>query len=107
MLADKESAETVIPQLMEFIGDAPIAAHNADFDSAVLQAELRRLGLSWQGPVLDTLAFARKLYPEMKTHKLGTLCKQLGVSLKNAHRAVHDATATAHCLAKMYEECTE
>ena len=107
MLADKESAETVIPKLMEFIGDAPIAAHNAAFDSAVLQAELRRLGLTWQGPVLDTLAFARKLYPDMKTHKLGTLCKRLGVSLKNAHRAVHDATATAHCLARMYDECKE
>ena len=107
MLADKESAETVIPKLMESIGDAPIAAHNAAFDSAVLQAELRRLGLTWQGPVLDTLAFARKLYPDMKTHKLGTLCKRLGVSLKNAHRAVHDATATAHCLARMYDECKE
>ncbi|MBQ2462128.1 MAG: PHP domain-containing protein, partial [Clostridia bacterium] len=107
MLADKESAETVIPKLMEFIGDAPIAAHNAAFDSAVLHSELRRLGLTWQGPVLDTLAFARKLYPDMKTHKLGTLCKRLGVSLKNAHRAVHDATATAHCLARMYDECKE
>ncbi|MBR2288466.1 MAG: PolC-type DNA polymerase III, partial [Clostridia bacterium] len=107
MLADKEDASVVMPELLRFIGDAPIAAHNAAFDSAVLQAELRRLGLSWDGPVLDTLAFARKLYPDMKTHKLGTLCRQLGVSLKNAHRAVHDATATAQCLARMYEAVAE
>ena len=107
MLADKEDAAVVMPELLRFIGDAPIAAHNAAFDSAVLQAELRRLGLSWDGPVLDTLAFARKLYPDMKTHKLGTLCRQLGVSLKNAHRAVHDATATAQCLARMYEAVAE
>ena len=103
MLADKESAETAIPKLMDFIGDAPIAAHNASFDGAVLRAELQRLGLHFEAPVLDTLTMARKLYPDMKSHKLGSLCKQLGVSLKNAHRAVHDATATALCLAKMME----
>ena len=107
MLADKETAETAIPKLMEFIGDCPIAAHNANFDASLLKAELRRLGLSWRAPVLDTLTFARKLYPDMKSHKLGTVCKALGVSLKNAHRAVHDATATALCLAKMYKEARE
>ena len=107
MLADKETAETAIPKLMEFIGDCPIAAHNANFDASLLKAELRRLGLGWRAPVLDTLTFARKLYPDMKSHKLGTVCKALGVSLKNAHRAVHDATATALCLAKMYKEARE
>ena len=40
----------------------------------------------------------------MKSHKLGMVCKRLGVSLKNAHRAVHDATATAMCLAQMLTE---
>ncbi|MBR6955147.1 MAG: PolC-type DNA polymerase III [Clostridia bacterium] len=102
MVADAESAETAIPKLMAFIGDSPIAAHNAAFDGAVLRAELQRLGLHWDGPVLDTLTMARKLYPDMKSFKLNSLCKKLGVSLKNAHRAVHDAGATAQCLAKMY-----
>ncbi|MBQ7865439.1 MAG: PolC-type DNA polymerase III, partial [Clostridia bacterium] len=107
MLADKETAETAIPALMDFIGDSPIAAHNASFDVAVLKAELRRLGRSFSAPVLDTLTLSRKLYPEMKSHKLGSVCKQLGVSLKNAHRAVHDATATAHILARMYKDAEE
>ncbi len=107
MLSDKETAETAIPKLMEFIGDCPIAAHNASFDASLLRAELRRLGVQWDGTVLDTLTLCRKLYPDMKSHKLGSLCKKLGVSLKNAHRAVHDATATALCLAKMYKECRE
>ena len=101
MLADKETAETAIPKLMEFIGDCPLVAHNAGYDVPLLKQELRRLGKEWDGPVLDTLTYARKLYPDMKSHKLGALCKQLGVSLKNAHRAVHDATATAQCLARM------
>ena len=107
MLADKETAETAIPKLMAFIGDCPIAAHNASFDASLLRAELRRLSIRWEAPVLDTLTLCRKLYPEMKSHKLGSLCKHLGVSLKNAHRAVHDATATALCLAKMYREVKE
>ncbi len=105
MLADKENAASALPKLMAFIGDAPIAAHNSSFDAALLQSELKRLGQSFDAPVLDTLTLARKLYPDMKTHKLGQLCKKLGVSLKNAHRAVHDATATAQCLAAMFKEC--
>ena len=107
MLADKETAETAIPALMDFIGGSPIAAHNASFDASLLKAELRRLGRSFDGPVLDTLTLSRKLYPEMKSHKLGSVCKQLGVSLKNAHRAVHDATATAQCLARMFRDAKE
>ena len=51
--------------------------------------------------MLDTLAFARRLYPELRSFKLGSLCRHLNVSLKNAHRAVHDAAATAKCLALM------
>ena len=107
MVEDKDDASVVFPQLLDFIGDAPIAAHNAAFDHGVLRAELARLGLSWSGPVLDTLAFARKLYPDMKSHKLGKLCSALGVSLKNAHRAVHDATATAQCLSRMFDVMKE
>ena len=107
MLADKETAETAIPQLMDFIGDAPIAAHNAAFDAALLKSELNRLGLAFNAPVLDTLTLARKLYPELKSFKLGSVCRHLGVSLKNAHRAVHDATATALCLARMQRDVME
>ena len=107
MLADKETAETAIPKLMDFIGDAAIAAHNAAFDGKLLKAELRRLGREFHAPILDTLSLSRKLYPELKSFKLKSVCKCLGVSLKNAHRAVHDATATAQCLAKMFRHVKE
>lgn len=50
---------------------------------------------------------ARKLYPDLKNHKLNSVCKHCGVSLKNAHRAVHDATATAQCLQVMLAEAKE
>ena len=104
MLKDQPAITEALPRLLEFIGDCPIAAHNADFDYNILQSELRRQGIEQEWTVIDTLTFARKLYPDMKSHRLGVLCKRLGVSLKNAHRAVHDATATAHCLHQMLDE---
>ena len=106
-LQGQPKAAEVLPKLLEFIGDAPIAAHNAAFDANLLRSELHRLGMKYTGPVLDTLTYARKLYPKLKSFRLGALCKHLGVSLKNAHRAVHDAAATAHCLARMFEETRE
>jgi len=107
MLADKQTAEVEIPKLMDFIGGCAIAAHNAAFDVPMLRAELKRLGMEWNGPVLDTLGFSRKLFTELKNHKLATVCKQCGVNNKNAHRAVHDATATAQCLRLMFREAKE
>ena len=107
MLRDQPDIQATLPQLLDFIGDCPIAAHNADFDYHILQSELRRQGITREYTVIDTLTYARKLYPELKSHKLGQVCKRLGVSLKNAHRAVHDATATAHCLAQMLEEAAK
>ncbi|MBQ7454873.1 MAG: PHP domain-containing protein, partial [Clostridia bacterium] len=104
MLRGKPPITEALPRLLEFIRDCPIAAHNADFDYGMLQSELRRQGITREWTVIDTLTFARKLYPDMRSHKLGQVCKRLGVSLKNAHRAVHDATATAWCLAQMLEE---
>ena len=96
--------EEALKDILHFIGDCPVAAHNAKFDISILQNELKRVGQTFEGTVLDTLSFARKLYPEMKSHKLGSVCKKLGVTLKDAHRAVNDATATAHCLALMLDE---
>ncbi|MBQ9009953.1 MAG: PHP domain-containing protein, partial [Clostridia bacterium] len=107
MVRDAETADKEIPRLLEFIGDAPFAAHNAKFDYAFLTEECKRLGIEISLPVIDTLEFARRLYPDMRSHKLGAVCKHLGVSLKNAHRAVHDAHATALCLNRMLSDCAE
>lgn len=104
MLEGKEPPAEGVRKLLDFIGDCPVAAHNAPFDMGMLQAECRRMGVTFHAPVIDTLVFSRKLYPQQKSHKLAAVCRLLGVSLKNAHRAVHDAAATAQCLQKMLEE---
>ncbi len=107
MVQPARSAADEIPALMEFVGDAPIAAHNANFDVSFLKNELKRLGRDWDGLVVDTLAFARKQFPQLASHKLKAVCKNLHVSLKDAHRAVNDAQATAKCLAQMYAYAKE
>jgi DNA polymerase III subunit alpha, Gram-positive type len=104
MLRDAPPAVTALPQLMAFIGQSALAAHNAPFDCGILKSELKRLGTDYHLPQIDTLEMARKLYPDIKTHRLGSVCKRLGVSLKDAHRAVNDAEATALCLQIMLAE---
>ena len=104
MVQNAPYAADVLPQIMEFIGDCPIAAHNARFDWGILQHELERVGQTHECTVIDTLTLARKLYPDMKSHKLGALCRKLSVSLKDAHRAVNDAAATGMCLAHMMDD---
>ncbi len=107
MLRGQPKAAEALPKLMAFIGNNALAAHNASFDTAFLKAELNRLGESYDLPEMDTLAFAQKLYPSLKRYNLNALCKHLGVVLKNAHRAVHDASATAQALAIMLEQAKE
>ncbi len=104
MLTGKESPAEGVQKLLDFIGDCAVAAHNAPFDMGFLNAECARMGTKFQAPVIDTLVLARRLYPSWRSYKLGAVCRQLGVSLKNAHRAVHDAAATAKCLQAMFGE---
>ncbi|MFH1512395.1 MAG: PolC-type DNA polymerase III [Bacillota bacterium] len=104
MLKGKPSAAEGITQLIRFIGSHAVAAHNAAFDIGFLKAEARRGGLKFFAPVIDTLSLARRMYPGLKSYRLGALCRMLKVPLKNAHRAVHDAGATAKCLHQMLLE---
>ena len=107
MVRDANPADKEIPELLRFIGNATFAAHNAKFDYSFLCEECNRLGIKISLPVLDTLELSRRLYPELRSHRLGAVCKFLGVSLKNAHRAVHDAHATALALNIMLEKMAD
>ena len=94
-----------MPTIGEVIGDfaafcegAVLVAHNASFDMAFFERAFRAANLPFAHPKLDTLTLVRNVYPEQKSHKLGAMCKLLGVSLTRAHRAVHDARATGQMM---------
>ena len=88
----------VIGDFAAFCEGAVLVAHNASFDMAFFDRAFRAAKLPFDHPKLDTLTLVRNLYPEQKSHKLGAMCKLLGVSLARAHRAVHDARATGQMM---------
>ena len=93
----------VVHELVEFIADAPLIAHNAGFDFGFLNGELNRCG---RDPVclsrmVDTLALARTRHPGAK-HTLDALCSRFGID--RSHRVLHGALLDAQLLAQVYVE---
>ncbi|MEE4201226.1 DNA polymerase III subunit epsilon [Erythrobacter sp.] len=97
-------AETV-DALLEFLGDAPLVAHNAGFDFGFLNSELERIGRSAIGMdrMVDTVALARRKHPGAKL-SLDALCTRYGID--RSHRVKHGALLDAELLAQVYVELT-
>ncbi len=90
---------TVLKAFQDFCKDSILVAHNASFDVGFMNANYERHGLpKITQPVIDTLEFARNLYPEYKRHGLGPLTKRFQVSLDHHHMANYDAEATGRLL---------
>ncbi len=89
--------------LVDFIGDANIVAHNAFFDIKFINAELARCGYASYEPkqVVDTLMLARKRFPGAPA-SLDALCKRFGID--NSNRTLHGALLDAQLLADVYLE---
>ncbi len=100
MLRGQPVIETAIREFARMAEGCVLVAHNASFDMAFIKRAYESAGLKFDMPVLDTLALTRNRYKALKSHKLGQLCKSLGITLTKAHRAVHDAKATADVLTK-------
>ena len=95
MVISYPQIDRILPEFLAFCGDAVIVAHNAAFDTGFIAHYARALGLEYSPTILDTVAMARVLLPNLNRYKLDTVAKALGISLENHHRAVDDAEATA------------
>ncbi|MGH8124700.1 MAG: DNA polymerase III subunit epsilon [Rhodanobacteraceae bacterium] len=107
-LRDKPGFADIAEDFMAFIGGAELLIHNAAFDTAFLDDELKRAGAAFgcvadHTVVVDTLALARQKYPGQK-NTLDALCKRLGID--NSHREVHGALLDAHLLAEVWVAMT-
>ncbi len=89
----------ILPQFLEFCGDAVLVAHNASFDVGFIAYNAAQLHLPFHPTVVDTVALARLLLPNLNRFKLDTVAKALHISLENHHRAVDDAGCTAEIFA--------
>ena len=104
-LSDKPLFGDTVDDLLAFIEDSPLVAHNASFDFGFLNVELERCG---RPPVCmsrmrDTLQLARTRHPGAK-HSLDALCMRFGID--RSHRVKHGALLDAQLLAQVYVELT-
>lgn len=92
-------------ELIEFLEDSPLVAHNARFDFGFLNHELRLCGHPEVGldRMIDTVAIARQMHPGAK-HSLDALCTRYGID--RSHRIKHGALLDAELLAQLYIELT-
>lgn len=105
MVRTAPTVAAVMAEAARFVGDTPLAAHNASFDRKFWQAELAQLGLTHAQPFVCTVLLARRLYPQMPNHKLGTLVDHLALPREGrAHRALSDALVTAALLGRMQSD---
>ncbi|WDU84503.1 3'-5' exonuclease [Caloramator sp. Dgby_cultured_2] len=101
MVKKKPTIDEVLPKLLDFIGGLPIVAHNAPFDAKFLKYNvLRYYGEDTiNNTFVDTLAIARKLYPNLRNHKLETIKKHIKMDV-DSHRAYDDTLVTAEIYLK-------
>ena len=107
MLADAPPADVVMREALRFTDGCPLVAHNAAFDRAFWQSEALRAGChdAGQAAFACTVRLSRRLFPQAPNHRLGTLAAWHGLpDAGRAHRALADATTTAHLLLRLQQE---
>jgi ATP-dependent DNA helicase DinG len=103
MVLQAPSIKDVLPDLVNFVGDAPVLGHNVRFDLAFLRKQ--RILIGNEG--LDTYELAAVLLPNAGRYNLGALAQALGVLLPATHRALDDARATRGIFLRLYEIALE
>ena len=107
-VANAPTAADVLPRLLDWIGDAPVVAHNVAFDVPFLRRHLPN-GATWEPKQLfDTLELATQLYPDAGSYRLADLIQfAFGRDHAAAHRAMPDARATAELFIHLTERLAE
>lgn len=102
-VAGKPRFADIAGPLLDFFGDSTLVAHNAEFDFAFLNAELRLLGLPPLDPSrrIDTLALAKARFPGLP-NSLDALCRRFSIDLSGRSR--HNALLDCRLLANVYVE---
>ena len=107
MVKDGLSEEETVKDFISWVGDLPMVAHNAKFDSSFLEMAYKKYNLGeYTNPLLDTLQISKALEPSAARHSLTALVKRYGVPWDEDahHRADYDATGTAYVFHKMLEK---
>lgn len=105
MVKDAPLFADIAGELLEFLGDSILVAHNAPFDMHFLNHEISRIYGEYRlaNPCLCTVQLSRKLLPHIENHKLKTVAEHYSIALVNHHRASDDARATAEIFVNLIE----
>ncbi len=104
-LADKPDFASVAGEIRKFLGDYPLVAHNALFDTKFLKSSFAKVGIFIDSnPVFDTLVLSRIAFRTVPNHKLETLVSYLDIPRERAHRALPDADACGKLFWKALRE---
>lgn len=99
MTENAREARQVIPDFLEFCQGDVLIGHNILFDYGFMKVGAAALGQPFVKNGIDTLKIARKVHQELESKSLESLCAYYKIENKSAHRAYHDALATA----KLYQ----
>lgn len=99
MVADARSGAEVISDFLTFCEDDVLIGHNVGFDYSFMKTGASRCGLSFEKSGIDTLKIAQTTLASLPSKSLSDLCTYYQIENKSAHRAYHDALATA----KLYQ----
>lgn len=96
------AARDVFKEFLTFIDGAVLVGHNVQYDLKIVRSHMHRVGLSFDGALgyYDTLDIVRRLYPQLKNHKLDTVSEFIGVDHEPTHNAMDDILATKDVLMK-------
>lgn len=104
LLKEAENQGEVIPRFIEFAGEDILMGHNILFDYSFLKVGAARLGIPFERQGIDTLKISRGAISGDESKSLANLCKRYQVVNPSAHRASHDAKATAVVYAHLCNE---
>ncbi|MFI3226845.1 MAG: PolC-type DNA polymerase III [Clostridia bacterium] len=90
IVENQPTLDKIFSQFLEYIGDRPLVAHNADFDIGFVNAACRRFGIEKTFCTIDTVEMSRILLENLSRHRLNTIAKALNLGNFEHHRADED-----------------
>ena len=107
MLKGAPSQEEAVNAFLDFVGDRPLAAHNAEFDMGFIGEACRRMGHPFENTSLDSLILAQNLLPDLGKYKLDIVANHLNLPAFNHHRAYDDAATVGYMLVPFFRMLTD
>lgn len=102
MLRGAPKLKDALTAFLAFTGNAPLAAHNAEFDISFIRAGCRKCSIPFEPTYIDTLILAQNLLPGLGKYKLDIVAEHLQLPQFNHHRASDDAVPVAQMLTKFF-----